>query len=610
MAKDVSIEFAGEMSELKASLDGMESHIKSWGDKIKGIGVLAFGGWVTGKMLGQVGEFLALADEQIQAETKLEAVLKATGFAAGYTSDQLKTMASGMQDLTLFGDETILNTQAIIATFKEIKGDEFEEATKLAMDMSTVLGTDLKGSATQLSKALNDPTKGVSALADAGVSFTAQQKEMIKTLQESGDTVGAQKIILAELRGEFGGAAEAAASASGGGLKQFQNSVGDIKESIGKGLLGVLDELTPYLKDAASLVGGWAESFAAMGPVIGELVDGGLQLLIGGFEILRDTSTAVLEGLGSLWQMTFGETAGSSLDSLFSFAKDVFTGMLGFGVGFFTAMEVGWQSLPDVALFAFDGIMLGAIGMFEDLKHFFLEVAPEVIGWFADNWQDIFTDIWTFTKTIFTNMFDNVVEFFSSVWDWLSGNEASFEFKALSDGFESTLKELPNIAKREMTELEKELTKSTGDTGARIGAAFQEKFQENMKALGLGDDIAAPQLAIATGGGAGVSSEAVSGSGSGGAGKAPGKSKGNTDKDKGNEDDKGSAASFENLGSLFKRIQSSAAGTEKSPEAKVTQKVVDETKEVKDNTKKTADVLASINKHVEKIANHDSGGLG
>src|SRR5262245_66611796 len=76
--------------------------------------------------------------------------------------------------------------------------------------MSAALGQDGKASAIQLGKALNDPIKGVTALQRVGVSFTKSQKNQIKALVESGNTLGAQKVILRELGKEFGGAAKAA----------------------------------------------------------------------------------------------------------------------------------------------------------------------------------------------------------------------------------------------------------------------------------------------------------------------------------------------------------------------------------------------------------------
>jgi hypothetical protein len=40
--------------------------------------------------------------------------------------------------------------------------------------------TDMKSSAIQLGKALNDPIKGITALSRVGVSFTQQQKDQIE----------------------------------------------------------------------------------------------------------------------------------------------------------------------------------------------------------------------------------------------------------------------------------------------------------------------------------------------------------------------------------------------------------------------------------------------
>ena len=70
--------------------------------------------------------------------------------------------------MTEFSDQAIIGAQAILSTFTEIRGDEFIKATEAVADMSALFGTDLKGSAIQLGKALNDPIIGVSALAEVG----------------------------------------------------------------------------------------------------------------------------------------------------------------------------------------------------------------------------------------------------------------------------------------------------------------------------------------------------------------------------------------------------------------------------------------------------------
>ena len=176
---------------------------------------------------------ITAAAKQESAEKKLAAVLKATGNAAGLSAKEIKAHAAELQKTTKFGDEVTINTQAILATFKEIKGDQFKAATVAILDMSTVLDQDAKQGAIALGKALNDPIRGVTALSRVGVTFTDQQREQIRVLQESGDIMGAQNIILKELQSEFGGAAKAAGDTTAGAFAKLKNAVGDAFEQIG-----------------------------------------------------------------------------------------------------------------------------------------------------------------------------------------------------------------------------------------------------------------------------------------------------------------------------------------------------------------------------------------
>jgi phage-related minor tail protein len=110
--------------------------------------------------------------------------------------------------------ELIINSQNVLLTFTKVRNeagkgnDIFTQGTKAALNLSTALGTDLQASTIQVGKALNDPIKGVTALQRVGVSFTAAQKDQIAAMVKSGDTMGAQKLILGELSTEFGGAAQ------------------------------------------------------------------------------------------------------------------------------------------------------------------------------------------------------------------------------------------------------------------------------------------------------------------------------------------------------------------------------------------------------------------
>lgn len=202
--------------------------------------------------LGVAAAIRAIVANTIESENavrQLEARIKSTGAAAGLSSDQLQSFATELQKITTFGDDAILAMQGVLLTFTSIKGDVFKDATRAILDLSIAMGQDLQSSAVQLGKALNDPVKGITALSKIGVAFTEDQKKLIKAFVEVGDVASAQRVILNELRVEFGGAAEAASNTFGGALTQLQNAFGDLLE--GKG--GVNDA-TAAIKELTALL--------------------------------------------------------------------------------------------------------------------------------------------------------------------------------------------------------------------------------------------------------------------------------------------------------------------------------------------------------------------
>ena len=253
--------------ETQGWLSGLQgSAAKGFGglQKAVGAGLLGGLGLVTAGFSGLAVAFsdsVDLARIQEDAEKQLAAVLASTGEAAGLTAAEVKGMAKELQGVTNFGDEAILTGQNLLLTFTGIGEDVFPRATETMLDMATALGTDAKGSAIQLGKALNDPIAGISALSRVGVSFTEQQKEQIKALQESGDLMGAQTIILDELAKEFGGSARALVDPA----DQMKNAWNGLKETIGAGLLPVIEGLyekaLPLVNQAIEKATGFISSF-------------------------------------------------------------------------------------------------------------------------------------------------------------------------------------------------------------------------------------------------------------------------------------------------------------------------------------------------------------
>lgn len=193
----------------------------------------------------------ALAGKQEDAEAKLQSSFDSMAAAGWTTVDELQAQASAFQQATTFGDEGILEMQSVLLTFGNVTGDVFTDATRLGLDMSAKLGTDLQSTAIQVGKALNDPVQGISALSRVGVSFTEDQKDMVKAMVEAGDTAGAQSIIMGELEKQFGGTAEAMAQTGTGQAKQAMNALGDAGESIGRVLIPVVSRFAGWMKTLA-----------------------------------------------------------------------------------------------------------------------------------------------------------------------------------------------------------------------------------------------------------------------------------------------------------------------------------------------------------------------
>lgn len=196
-------------------------------------------------------------NESQKIAKQTEAVIASTGAAANVSADQIGDYADEMARKTGIDDEAIQAGENWLATFTKVRNeagegnDIFTQASDTMLDLSVAMGTDAKQAANLLGKALNDPVKGVTALSRAGVQFTTQQREQIKALTESGDLLGAQKIILKELRTQVEGSAEAQATA----YDKAKVSAGNLAETVGGVLAPAIETAATGAADAADWFG-------------------------------------------------------------------------------------------------------------------------------------------------------------------------------------------------------------------------------------------------------------------------------------------------------------------------------------------------------------------
>ncbi len=259
------------LSTAKSQFSGFSSGISSAIAPL--VGILG-GVWGGSAAVSAYSESLANA-------RKLEAVLSATGGAAGLTGQEIADYAAELQAATNFEDDATVGAAAMLAAFTNIRGDVFKDALAGAQDLTAIMGGDLESNIKLLGKALNDPAEGLAKLSRAGVQFTEEQTAQISALQASGDILGAQGIILDTLKGKFGGAAAATADP----MKQLANTVGDVAENIGSLLLPMISVGADALTDLLGVVVGGGDSFKAFG------IEAAVQLShIGSYVLLTATN--------------------------------------------------------------------------------------------------------------------------------------------------------------------------------------------------------------------------------------------------------------------------------------------------------------------------------
>ncbi|GAB3755188.1 hypothetical protein [Lysobacter olei] len=239
---NLNLKMRAEFAQAQAALKAAQGNIGKIGSELDKVnksgavarsvmlGVGAAAAAVAAAGVAAMGKYIANTIEAEKVQVQLASRIRDTAGVAGRSLAQLNAEAEKLQGQTIFDDEAIGSVQAMLLTFKNIQGVRFDQATAAVLDLSTAMGQDAQSAAVMLGKALNDPVKGVVALSKAGVQFTTDQKEVIKQLVATGDMASAQKVILDELAGQMGTAAEAARDTLGGALQALGNSFDNLLE--------------------------------------------------------------------------------------------------------------------------------------------------------------------------------------------------------------------------------------------------------------------------------------------------------------------------------------------------------------------------------------------
>lgn len=335
------------LNTLRKDGDATSSGISTAAKKI-GVAFAAIGAAVAVKEVVDFGKAaIEAGQESVVAAARMDSIAKSMGLTEGAYAggtDRLREYASALSAQIGVEDESINAVQAKLMTFKALgdtinqTGGSLDRATQAAYDLASAGFGSAESNATQLGKALQDPVKGLTALARSGVTFTEAEKAKIAALVESGNLLDAQNVVLSAIETQVGGTAAATATAT----DRMKVAWGEVQESVGVALLPVINNIAetlipifqdlqePLGKIAETVGGALAQAFEAIRPVLPVLATAFAQIAgtLGG--ALAQALSAIMPALTPLIQMfaDFAQRLGPLLAPLIQKIGDLFSRLL------------------------------------------------------------------------------------------------------------------------------------------------------------------------------------------------------------------------------------------------------------------------------------------
>jgi len=280
----------------------------------------------------------------------------------------------------------------MLFTFTSIAKDAFPGATKAVIDMATAMNggatpsaEQLRNTAIQVGKALQDPATGMMNLRREGVNFSKAQVDMVKQWEATGQSAKAQQFIIGELSKEFGGSASAAATTFSGKMEMLKNHFIDIGVDAVPKIEGKLNDLLNWLlkigndksfKNFISDVENFAKAFAkfeikgfqAEWRVFKEVI-----------ETVKDVFEAMLPSLKALWNSLV-----SNIGPAFREIRDAV-------VRLYNSLQPALMDVLKILAVIIGATLIGAIYLLInglriaiDVLAFVIHVITDLIGWISN----------------------------------------------------------------------------------------------------------------------------------------------------------------------------------------------------------------------------------
>lgn len=273
----------GPLKQAQNELTGFESIASKVGDTLKKAFTVAAIVKGIKELAEAVAECVSEFKEQIEVDTRLNAVIKATGQQYKYTTQDIKKYASALQEQTRFGDEVIEQSAQLLVATQKFSKEGLERTLELSADLAEAMGVDLTSATSTLSKALIEPGEGLNRLKTIGISFTDAEENMIKALREAGDELGAQQVILDKVEKAYGGVAKSVGELDTSKLDKIKSVWGDLKQDLGNAFTTMFGGLFDFVYDGLKRLQRLANQIAEQGNFNKYLANNDIQALADNF---------------------------------------------------------------------------------------------------------------------------------------------------------------------------------------------------------------------------------------------------------------------------------------------------------------------------------------
>lgn len=233
------------------NLSGLNKSVQRQNKAFKGLAVGAAAFVAASGITSFFGDAIKGAEDSATTTKKLGNVFASMGDKSGKAFRAAQKGAGDLSKAIAVDDDEIAKVQTKLATFGSVWNDpingakQMKKATELAFDLEAAGFGSAENNVVQIGKALENPVKGINALAKSGVSFTEEQKEQIKNLVEQGKLYEAQQIVVGALDKQVGGTAKAGVTAS----QRLNVAWGEFQETVGQKLLPVFEKVTTFIAD-------------------------------------------------------------------------------------------------------------------------------------------------------------------------------------------------------------------------------------------------------------------------------------------------------------------------------------------------------------------------